>query len=201
MDLVERFKKGMIVVNCQTEQQAKNFVEWCHANNMSWGGIRYGSEWTFYDYYGDRTCYRFNDSIVYGNVAAYEDYGYKVITYDEFMRGDFMQLEDLKNGYVVELRNGKLYLCLNNQFVGLEDMMRDVDCNYQSDMAYVGNDRFDVMKVYTINNCYVLNEVFNQNNPRAFNLVWERNDTKEMTLEEVNKIMQEVKGYKVKIIE
>ena len=32
-------------------------------------------------------------------------------------------------------------------------------------------------------------------------LIWEREEVKEMTLEEVNKILQDTKGFKVKIVE
>lgn len=200
---VEKFKSGNVVVNCQTEQQAKDFVKWCHANDMCWGGIRYGSEWTFYDYYGDRTCYRFDDSIVYGNVAAYEDYGYEVITYKEFMGGNVMKLSDLKAGMFAKTRGGCLYLVLKESegAIFLCDKNSSI-ADFNDDLTHEGYGDYDIVAVYEPTDFGSFNYFTDKDTYMSFlNLVWKREDTKEMTLDEVNKIMQEVKGYKVKIIE
>lgn len=33
---VEKFKSGEIAVNCSTEEESRQFIEWCHRNDIRW---------------------------------------------------------------------------------------------------------------------------------------------------------------------
>lgn len=34
MNLVERFKTERIAINCETEQEANKFIDWCYDNGL-----------------------------------------------------------------------------------------------------------------------------------------------------------------------
>jgi len=106
-----------------------------------------------------------------------------------------MKKQDLKTGMLVQFRNGNVFMVINDILVRDEGWTSlgyfDEDLNSNS-----CND-FDIMKVSTVFNGYLLmpknwnKEILNKN------LLWEREETKKMTVSEIQKEL----GYKIEIIE
>ena len=54
----ERFKNEKIAVNCQTEDEAKDFVRQCYDNGVEWGNANCNE--TYYKDYKSKTCYEYH---------------------------------------------------------------------------------------------------------------------------------------------
>lgn len=109
-----------------------------------------------------------------------------------------MTKNDLKTGMVVDLRGEKncvllyrqsrdvcsftIYNSNNDEFIGLSSIG-----NYSDDLTHNYNTDYDIMRIYCVFGIGInLREV-----------IWERDEAKEMTLEQINKAL----GYKVKVVE
>jgi len=117
-----------------------------------------------------------------------------------------MKKSDLKQGALVETRNGNQYLLIDDRLVNLKDGYCILLKNLKSDLRgapFWGIDfpEIDVMKVYQGNSS---NEGYYQYiNKRPIKWTWERKEeepskelTKELTVGEIEKLL----GYKVKIV-
>lgn len=106
--------------------------------------------------------------------------------------GQFVILRDERRFLVLKTEGGQYYLSNSEScFVGLN--------GFNNDLTSKTNTDSDVMKVCVPsspdNLCGILKGFTHGK------IIWEREDIKEMTLEEVNKILQDTKGFKVKIVE
>ena len=98
-----------------------------------------------------------------------------------------MKKNDLKSGMVVELRDGSLGLVVDN-IVMLSD--NDfIDLRFYNDNL-TANYCFDIVKIYNRNN-----HTF-KNWHKNLELIWQRKEVKEMTVEEISKAL----GYEVKVV-
>lgn len=202
MNLVERFKNREIAVNCQTEEQAKAFIKWCFDNGITWGCEDVHK--TYYDRYCENTCYRIytNGYLVYSDITYYTNEDIDVIPYEAFKRELGFTINDLKAGMIVEFRNGEFGLVLetfdhrkfisrNDAYYGrLYDYNEDLTCNYYDCLTIIG--------VYLPKGtCYISDALDNG----FLEPIWQRTEVKKMTLDEVNQILLDKVGYKVKIKE
>ena len=206
MNLIERFKNGGLAVHCDTEEKAKKFIEWCYENGMEW---EFESSKPFalthYASYHNKTTYSFggNNYLKFGTASWYKEHGYKVVTYDDFMKGvDGMKeftLDDLRPGkHVVETRDGKKYLvCIaNKQLVGVGNGGWIALGRYEQNMQCYGDrSDFDVTMVYEIKHAYYFSKMIADNDDNLI-LVWEREEVKELTMADIEKLV----GCKVKIV-
>ena len=85
MNIVDRFKKGDIVINCNTAAQANALFDWCTKN-----GIKVTEQtkaYSFFDY-EKTTCYRcvcdYNCELCYADFDYYKEEGYTIIRYLDF---------------------------------------------------------------------------------------------------------------------
>ncbi len=108
-----------------------------------------------------------------------------------------MKKQDLKTGMLVQFRNGKVFMVINDilvrdgKWISLCSFDKDLNCNS------VYHDEFDIMKASKVLNGYLLMPT-NWNEERLNNnLLWEREETKKMTVSEIQKEL----GYKIEIIE
>lgn len=112
-----------------------------------------------------------------------------------------MKKEDIKSGMVVKLRNGTWCLALTHEgilkFVSKEWIECNID-DYNDSLECQSNNKlfdasvFDIVEV-GIAQCpkqLLLDD-------KSFNIIWERDEVKEMTIEEIEKEL----GYKIKIVE
>ena len=107
-----------------------------------------------------------------------------------------MKKQDLKTGMLVQVRNGHVYMVINDTLV------RDVKFisldNINNDLNYMYHDgEWDIMKVSKVlDSYYLMPKCWNEEKLNK-NLLWEREETKKMTVSEIQKEL----GYKIEIIE
>ena len=79
MNLVERFKTERIAINCETEQEANKFIDWCYDNGLEFKN----SKKTYFSEYLERTCYSYNYcgdcKLEYGRTVFYDEKNWKII--------------------------------------------------------------------------------------------------------------------------
>ena len=105
---------------------------------------------------------------------------------------------DLKDGMVVETRCGDKYLVLGNRAIknsgynSLNGYGDDLtECEYHDKL-------FDIVRVFKArNDCvYKLDDLFHYENLQA---IWERKETKRMTVEEMRQKLEELTGKKIEV--
>lgn len=101
---------------------------------------------------------------------------------------------DLNDGMVVEYSNGKRRLVLNNVLVG-KDGHYELN-QYTGDLKDKESSERDIMRVFKIAIISTLDRMFNIEN---LELIWERNETKRMTAEEMRQKLEEMTGDKIEI--
>lgn len=109
---------------------------------------------------------------------------------------------DLKDGMVVEYRNGERYVVLDDRLINntgydLIDSFGECLEDNSKNTRFV-NDNYDITKVYKINakNVYILNDIFKECN---LELIWERKEAKKMTVEEMKQKLEELTGEKIEV--
>ena len=111
-----------------------------------------------------------------------------------------MTKSELKNGMVVELRNGKRFLIVNDLGIGKDTY---IDLNgyfgYDEKLCDVEGDKtFDITKIYISSGCNFKN-LFDKD---RLNLIWEReeaklsNEDKQIIKKGLKKIQEECKRHK-----
>ncbi len=112
----------------------------------------------------------------------------------EHMKMNTFSKSDLKDGMVVEYRNGKRRLVLNNYMIG-KDGYYTLD-HYKENMKDKEFSDNDIMRVFTISSVTTLDRIFHIEN---LNLIWERKETKKMTVEEMQNKLEELTGEKIEV--
>ena len=196
--MIEKFMDGEFVVNCRTEDQARKFVDICYDNGIEWYSL-INEKTTHWSNYEEETCYRGEGCrLNYG----YEDWykgEYEIITFDEFMEGyrdmkkEFTK-DMLKVGMLVECEEMGLCMIMEDFTYGLvyvsdDGYMKvsDLDDNFENK-----SDIYSINKVYSIATNYGVGIL----NTHCRTLLWEREEVKELTVDEISKLL----GYKVKVV-
>lgn len=78
----------------------------------------------------------------------------------------------LKNGDIVEWRNGERLLLLDDRFIN-EEGHEDFSDGYNEDLIHYCNSDFDIMKIYKPNGPYRPQFIFED---RFLTLIWERKE-------------------------
>lgn len=112
----------------------------------------------------------------------------------EHMKMNTFSKSDLKDGMVVEYGNGKRRLVLNNYMIG-KDGYYTLD-HYKENMKDKEFSDNDIMRVFTISSVTTLDRIFHIEN---LNLIWERKETKKMTVEEMQNKLEELTGEKIEV--
>lgn len=94
---VQKFKEENIAVNCETNEEAKSFVQWCYANDITWSdSIKCD---TYFEVYPTYTCYIYRNTLYVSSEDSLKGDGYKVITYKEFMEEDKKKMTNFEYHY------------------------------------------------------------------------------------------------------
>lgn len=101
---------------------------------------------------------------------------------------------DLKDGMVVEYKDRKRRLVLNNRLIG-KDGYYELN-KYGEDMKDKESSERDIMRVFKIVITTTLSYIFHIEN---LELIWERTETKRMTIEEMRQKLEEMTGEKIEI--
>lgn len=101
---VEKIKNGKFAVHCGTEEEAKEFIEWCYRNDIRWTSNDNDNDTirTYFYVNKENTCYKFNiasGGLLYSSKKFYKNNGSIVITFKEFMNNPITNLEYILNNF------------------------------------------------------------------------------------------------------
>lgn len=187
-------EENKIAVHCKTEEEAKDFCEKMHKQGMKWcSGESYLKE-TNYKFCEEEMCY------IRGEFSPYQYYksnGYEILEWSDYMNKEFTKA-DLRDGMVVEQRDGGMYLVLAGTAVGKGEHNSIV--GYTDGLKWAGYKGGDIVKVYRITpgSLGCIEDVFIKNN---LELIWERTETKKMTVEEMREKLEELTGEEIEVTE
>lgn len=187
-------KDNKIAVHCKTEEEAKDFCRQMHGQGMKWcNGESYWKN-TKYNAHHERTCYY--GSGEYSSRDFAENYNYKILEWNDYMQKEFTKA-DLKDGMVVEQRDGGMYLVLAGTTVGKGEHNSIV--GYTDGLKWAGYKGGDIVKVYRITpgSLGCIEDVFIKSN---LELIWERTESKKMTVEEMREKLEELTGEEIEIV-
>lgn len=177
---------------CKTEEEAKDFCKQMHEHRMKWcNGKSYLKNTNYMRNEG--TCYY--GSGEYSTRDFAEKYNYKILEWSDYMDKEFTKA-DLRDGMVVEQRDGNMYLVLAEEVVrkcGYNEM----NC-YTDDLKCKGYTEGDIVKVYRITpeSLRRIEDVFIKSN---LELIWERKEPKKMTVEEMRQKLEELTGEEIEV--
>ena len=186
--------KGKYVMHCKTEEEAKDFCRVLHEAGRTWRtGGSYAKN-TFFEDYQERTYYDFNNGGYCSNKWAIK-YNYKILEWSDFMSREFTK-DDLKNLDVVLRRDGSVAVFLDDPklLVFKGGFNTPITPYYNSDLTSSTSDNIDIIAIRRpLETSDISFDAFEKKLGRV---VYERDETVEMTLEEVCKAL----GKNVKIV-
>lgn len=182
-----------IAVHCKTEEEAKDFCKRMHEHGMKWRDGDSYLEHTEYGRYLSKTCYTGDGG--FASCVFHESEGYKILEWSDYMNKEFTKA-DLRDGMVVEQRDGNMYLVLAGMVVRKRGYDRIGD--YDDDLKCAGYTGGDIVKVYRITpkSLKCIEDVFIKSN---LELIWERTELKKMTVEEMRKKLEELTGEQIEV--
>lgn len=104
-----------------------------------------------------------------------------------------MTKKDLKTGMIVQLRDGSIFLIINDVIVQVCGY--DFLDNYKDDLSNVAESKFDIVKVSNVLDDYLLKPENWTEETLNDNLLWKRDEYKEYTMLELENLL----GHKIKI--
>lgn len=183
------FKNSKCVVRCKTEEKAKEFIIECYKHGISWrNSCANETNWEWYKkdtYYNCSS----NSFLSYGNI----NYGLVKLPVVEYKGDNKMEL---KEGMVVECRNGNRYLLrkVDDVLIG-SNFDGWIKATYNENLCenYYHDETFDIMKIY-ISKSLKLEGLFDNN---YLTCIWKRKEPKKMTLAQISEAL----GYEVEVID
>lgn len=190
----ESFKEGKIVVHCKTKKEAEDFCLQMHEHGMTWESGNSYLSYTYYEVHKNKTCYSIGG---YQSCDYFRKYRCNILEWSDYMNKEFTKA-DLKDGMVVEQRDGDMYLVLAGMVVRKRGYNRIV--GYTDGLKWAGYKGGDVVKVYRITpgSLGCIEDVFIKNN---LELIWERKEPKKMTVKEMKQKLEELTGEEIEVME
>lgn len=188
----EEFKDAdnKIAVHCKTEEEAKDFCKQMHEHGMKWcSGESYLKE-TNYKFCEEEMCY------IRGEFSPYQYYkseGYKILEWSDYMNKEFTK-SDLKSGMVVKYRNGDNRMVINEGLIGEDGYLKQ--CSFRADLTHRNFSEFDIVGVYGAKNYNDFKGMLLDDN---LSPIWERTETKKMTIEEMRQKLEELTGEEIEV--
>lgn len=185
-------KYNKIAVHCKTEEEAKDFCKQMHEHGMKWcSGKSYMEKTNYKDYEGE-TCYA--GSGEYSLYRHYNSEGYEILEWSDYMQKEFTKA-DLEDGMVVEYNDNSFgkRLVVGGFLIG-EDGYDDL-VNYNENLKNVVSD-LEIVRVYKIKCMGEISSIMKDCN---LELIWERKETKKMTVEEMRKKLEELTGEQIEV--
>lgn len=184
-----------IAVHCETEKEAKDFCNQMHEHGMTWVSGRRYLVYTYYEEYKEESCYTNYGVVVTCDFCKKN--GYTILEWNDYMQKEFTK-DDLKDGMVVEQRNGCRFFVIADRVV--DELGYNKLEGYGNDLKYIQykENVFDIIKVFRIKNRSVksLAEIFEDS---CLDLIWERKETKKMTVEEMRQKLEALTGERIDV--
>lgn len=182
-------KDNKIAVHCKTEEEAKDLCKQMHEHGMKWcNGESYLKNTNYMRNEG--TCYY--GSGEYSTRDFAEKYNYKILEWSDYMQKEFAKA-DLKDGMVVEYRDGDRRLVIDKYLIGKKAHYELSTYNENLEDGYPG---LTIMKVFKIRQRAILERILDDDN---LELIWERTEPKKMTVEEMRQKLEELTGEEIEI--
>jgi hypothetical protein len=174
----KRFLGKKIAIHCKTEQEAKEFIRL--VNSFGYSFPR-GTGITYWDKYDETISYTLEyGSLSYCRHSYFIEQNYEIVEYSDLIDKP-MSKSDLKSNYLVELRNGRLYLLAYDKDDELLLLSKDdtygTTESYREDLTHMGFQSLDIMKVYGRPACYQLLKLSTDTRE----LLWESEPKLELT--------------------
>jgi hypothetical protein len=161
---------GKYVMHCPTKEESDRFIKYLDSAGRKWRSGHKYTERDYWDKYCENTCYYFNDNS-YDDLAYYKRTGFTILEFSDFIWPEFTK-SDLKDGMVVEYRNGDRFLVVRDHLLSKDYCVNMNDLGDDLKDIY-GFQEDDIVKVYDADYTYVdeFEELFDTSNLK---LLWER---------------------------
>ena len=185
-------KENRIAVHCKTEEEAVDFCKQMHEHGMKWDdGYSYLC-YTNYRIYTERTCYIAEGK--YCDENYYKKSGYTILEWSDYMQREFKK-SDLKDGMVVEYRDGDRRLVIDKYLIGKN---AHYELSTYNENLEDGYPRLTIMKVFKICQRAILERILDDDN---LELIWERKEPKKMTVEEMRQKLEDLTGEEIEVMQ
>ena len=182
-----------IAVHCKTKEEAIDFCKQMYKHGMEWASGDSYLSYTHYGVYRDKTCYGGDGG--YQSYDYFEKYKYKILEWSDYMNKEFTKA-DLKDGMVAKYRNGDKRMVVNEALIG-ENGYSDRNC-FREDLTHRYFKDLDIVGVYAIQEYSNFADMLSDYN---LELIWERTESKKMTVEEMRKKLEELTGEEIEVTE
>lgn len=192
--------KGKYVMHCKTEEEAKDFCSVLHEAGRKWSsGDSYLDEtyWEHNDpltslgFLGKDRYYQFNEGMYSTRERFVSDY--EILEWSDFMDKEFT-MNDLEEFDIVLMRNGEVRIVVGHMYIDRHGYMCGPKNQYSNDLTRPFDSHRDIIAV---RRPVTLEDMsFDAFEKKLGRLVYEREETVEMTIEEVCKAL----GKNVKIV-
>ena len=191
-------KNGM-VIKCNSKEEAQEFIKEAYKQGFKWvNHIDGDEEKTRWGTGFSEIYYYLESNKISWSPKDFENNSIEYSTLKEKMKT--MTKSDLKNGMVVELRNGKRFLIVDDLGIGKDSCINlDGLFGYDENLNDVsGFSEFDIIKIYkTVGNTF--KTLFDK---EILSLIWERGEKSKLSKEDkkvikkgLKKIQEECKNH------
>ena len=188
----ESFKEGKIVVHCKTKKEAEDLCLQMHEHGMTWESGNSYLSYTYYEVHKNKTCYSIGG---YQSCDYFRKYRCNILEWIDYMQKEFTKA-DLKDGMVVKHRNGDKRMVISEALIG-ENGYADQNC-FREDLTHRYFKDLDIVGVYAIQEYNNFADMLSDYN---LELIWERTESKKMTVEEMRKKLEELTGEEIEVVQ
>lgn len=204
MTLKEFFESNqLLAINLKTKEQSIIFSKEADKLGKKWSSGANYVDYNFWDEYEGKTCYtnRGCFSFISHYENSDENLQCKILNFEDVEWGkekmNNFTKKDIKNGAIVELRNGKRFLKVDNSLFGLKNdelyanstsyMLLDY---YDENLRYKPDVEYDIMKIlnsttiFSIDGCGRVSALLPLNYVN-FSWTWEREETRKIKLKDL----------------
>lgn len=186
----ESFKEGKIVVHCKTKKEAEDLCLQMHEHGMTWESGNSYLSYTYYEVHKNKTCYSIGG---YQSCDYFRKYRCNILEWSDYMQKEFTKA-DLKDGMVVKHRNGDKRMVISEALIG-ENGYADQNC-FREDLTHRYFKDLDIVGVYAIQEYNNFADMLSDYN---LELIWERTESKKMTVEEMKQKLEELTGEEIEV--
>ena len=191
--------KGKYAMHCKTEEEANDFCKYMDSIGRRWcnNSTRYTQNNSYY-VYGSKTTYTFNEN-AFADYDWHKTNDYTILEWSDFTNGEFTKAY-LKSGDVVKFRNerigivcefkGSKTIITNDSWVNFENITEELTMLY--------NKTYDIIAVrrpHKKSECQ-----FSAFECEYGTLIYEREECREMTIEEACETLGKLFNEKIKIV-
>ena len=188
----ESFKEGKIVVHCKTKKEAEDLCLQMHEHGMTWESGNSYLSYTYYEVHKNKTGYSIGG---YQSCDYFRKYRCNILEWSDYMQKEFTKA-DLEDGMVVKHRNGDKRMVISEALIG-ENGYADQNC-FREDLTHRYFKDLDIVGVYAIQEYNNFADMLSDYN---LELIWERTESKKMTVEEMKQKLEELTGEEIEVTE